>query len=69
MLLLHGTPTRAVMGIMGWSNPAMAKNYQHMTSRIRADIAKQVDVLLWGITPSVDEDGGGDAISETLIPA
>lgn len=62
VLLLLGTLDRAVMGIMGWSNPAMAKNYQHMTGRINSDIAKRVDLLLWG-APAADEGPSGALVS------
>ena len=68
VLLLLGTPDRAVMGIMGWSNAAMAKNYQHMTGRINSDIAKRVDLLLWG-APSVGDDDDDQGPSGALIPA
>lgn len=47
VLLLLGVPERAVMGIMGWSNPAMATRYQHLTARIRHDIADRIGGLLW----------------------
>lgn len=67
VLLLLGTPDRAVMSIMGWSNPAMAKNYQHMTGRINSDIAKRVDLLLWG-TPTAEEDDD-QGPSGAFIPA
>ena len=38
---------RAVMGLMGWSNPAMAARYQHLTAPIRHDITGRVGGLLW----------------------
>jgi len=47
VLLLLGVPERAVMGVMGWSNTAMAARYQHMTSTIRRDVAHRVGGLLW----------------------
>ena len=47
VLLIIGVAERAVMEIMGWSNSAMAKRYQHLTNKIRRDIAKQVDGLIW----------------------
>jgi integrase len=46
-LLLLGVPERAVMGLMGWSNSAMAARYQHITAQVRRDIAKRVGGLLW----------------------
>ncbi|EXG79174.1 tyrosine-type recombinase/integrase [Cryptosporangium arvum] len=47
VLLLLGVPDRAVMGLMGWSNSAMAARYQHLTAKVRHDIAKQVGGLIW----------------------
>jgi integrase len=47
VLLLLGVTERAVMGVMGWSNTAMAARYQHMTSAIRRDVAQRVGGLLW----------------------
>ena len=46
-----GTPRtgakRTVMGVMGWSNTAMAARYQHNTAAIRRDVAERVGGLLW----------------------
>ena len=47
VLLILGVPERAVMGLLGWSNTAMAARYQHMVDAVRADIARQVDGLIW----------------------
>ena len=47
VLLLLGIPERAVMGIMGWSNTAMAARYQHVTGAIQRDVADRVDGLIW----------------------
>jgi integrase len=47
VLLLLGVPERAVMGLMGWSNSAMAARYQHLTVSIRSDVAAKVGGLLW----------------------
>jgi integrase len=47
VLLLLGVPERAVMGVMGWSNTAMAARYQRMTAAIRRDVAHRVGRLLW----------------------
>lgn len=47
VLLILGVAERAVMGIMGWSNSAMAARYQHLTAQVRRDIAKRVGGLLW----------------------
>jgi integrase len=47
VLLLLGVPDRTVMGLMGWSNSAMAARYQHLTGTIRSDVASKVDGLLW----------------------
>ena len=67
-LLVLGVSGRAVMGIMGWSNSAMAVRYQHMTDQVRSDIANQVGGLLWGKAASrsgEDDDGAAGA----LVPA
>ena len=48
VLLLLGVSERAMMAIMGWSNPAMARSYAHMIDPIRKDIADRVGELLWG---------------------
>ena len=53
VLLLLGVTERAMMGTMGWSNPAMARRYAHMVDPIRHDIAGRIDGLLW--SPGCDE--------------
>ncbi len=57
VLLLLGVPERAVMGVMGWSNTAMAARYQHVTAAIQRDIAGRVGGLIWqvGDGPADDE--------------
>ncbi|MFE9744054.1 tyrosine-type recombinase/integrase [Saccharothrix saharensis] len=55
VLLLLGVPDRTVMGIMGWSNTAMAARYQHITSAIRRDVAQRVGGLLWKPADAADE--------------
>lgn len=47
VLLVLGVPERAVMGLMGWSNSAMAARYQHITETVRRDVAQRIDGLLW----------------------
>lgn len=47
VLLLLGVAERTVMGVMGWSNTAMAVRYQHLTTTIRQDVAQRVGGLLW----------------------
>ncbi|GIG85101.1 tyrosine-type recombinase/integrase [Plantactinospora endophytica] len=47
VLLILGVAERAVMGIMGWSNSAMAARYQHLTAEVRRDIAQRVGNLIW----------------------
>jgi hypothetical protein len=46
--VLLGIPERAVMDMMGWSNGAMAKRYQHVTAVLRQDIASRLGGFLWG---------------------
>ncbi|WP_425413363.1 hypothetical protein [Micromonospora pallida] len=60
MLLVLGVSGRAVMGIMGWSNSAMAVRYQHMTDQVRRDIAQQLGGLLWGDPPRQPGESGGE---------
>lgn len=48
VLLLLGVREQTMMGLMGWSNPAMAQRYAHMADPIRRDIATRVGGLLWG---------------------
>lgn len=50
VLLVLGVPERAVMGLMGWSDSAMTKRYQHITQEVRKDVASQVGCLLWQAT-------------------
>ncbi|GHC65419.1 tyrosine-type recombinase/integrase [Streptomyces cinnamoneus] len=58
VLLILGVPERAVMGLMGWSTTAMAARYQHMVDAVRADVARQVDGLIWkSVTDGPDNDG------------
>ncbi|GGW26480.1 hypothetical protein GCM10010320_00880 [Streptomyces caelestis] len=47
VLLILGVPERVVMGLMGWSTTAMAARYQHMVDAVRAEVARQVDSLMW----------------------
>ena len=44
------------MELMGWASSSMAKRYQHITVKIRRDIARQVGGVLWKTEP----DGGAD---------
>ena len=53
VLLQLGVPERAVMGVMGWSNTAMAARYQHVTATIQRDIATRVGGLIW--EPATDK--------------
>lgn len=64
MLLILGVPDRAVMSLMGWSKTAMAARYQHMVDAVLADIARQVDRLIW----KLDGDGPNDADGSAGVP-
>ncbi|MEU6317433.1 site-specific integrase [Streptomyces sp. NPDC047009] len=57
VLLILGVPERAVMGLMGWSTTAMAARYQHMVDAVRADVARQVDGLIWKADDETREEG------------
>lgn len=48
VLLFLGVSERVIMGVMGWSNPAMINRYAHMIDPIRKDIADRLGGLLWG---------------------
>lgn len=61
VLLLLGVAERTVMGIMGWSNTAMAARYQHITSAIRRDVAQRVGGLLWKPSPTDGPEDDADA--------
>jgi hypothetical protein len=54
--LLLGVPEQAVMGLMGWSNSAMAARYQHITAAVQRDVARRVGGLLWQAERSVSDD-------------
>ena len=45
---------------MGWSSTAMAKRYQHVTKRVRRDVAQRIGGLIWEAAKA-PEDGGSDA--------
>jgi integrase len=66
VLLLLGVPERTVMGVMGWSNTAMAARYQHITATIRRDVAQRVGGLLWEPTgDTAPEPPDGDPAAGT----
>ena len=56
VLLLLGVPERAVMGVMGWSNTAMAARYQHVTAAVQRDIAGRVGGLIWQASGEPTDD-------------
>lgn len=67
VLLLLGVTDRAIMGIMGWSNPAMAARYAHIIAPLRQDIAKRVGGLIWSELVeqlSEDEESGDPSDDE-----
>ncbi|MGQ0630076.1 MAG: hypothetical protein ACT4P1_03480 [Sporichthyaceae bacterium] len=51
VLLLIGVLERAVTGLMGWSNTAMAARYQHITTAVQR-AADRVGELLWSRSPA-----------------
>lgn len=71
VLLILSVSERAVMGIMGWSTSAMAARYQHMTDRVRGDIAERVGGLIWEAdeTTAQGPDDGEDGAAGLLVPA
>lgn len=71
-VLLLGVPERTVMGIMGWSNTAMAARYQHITATIRRDVAQRVRGLLGAAEEKSVEPRSGDdegAATREPVPA
>lgn len=58
VLLLLGVSERTIMGIMGWSNPAMARRYAHMVDPIRHETASRIDGLLWSANPQHGSNDG-----------
>ncbi|GAB1695050.1 tyrosine-type recombinase/integrase [Krasilnikovia sp. M28-CT-15] len=67
VLLVLEIAERAVMGIMGWSNSAMAKRYQHITEQVRRDVAERVGGLLWQ-APATDGDPPDDGAAGAPAP-
>ncbi|MGC0317532.1 tyrosine-type recombinase/integrase [Kitasatospora acidiphila] len=57
ILLILGVPERIVMEVMGWSSSAMAQRYQHVTKRVRRDVAKQIGGLIWEAAKDPAEGG------------
>jgi integrase len=57
-LLLLGISGRAAMDVMGWSDEAMLRRYQHVTEELRRDIASRIDGHLWHVTEAT---GDGDS--------
>jgi integrase len=71
VLLLLGVTERTVMGVMGWSNTAMAARYQHLTTTIRRDVAQRVGGLLWepAEDTSPEHQSHGDEEAGAAAPA
>jgi integrase len=63
VLLLLGVSERTIMGIMGWSNPAMTRRYAHMIDPIRHETASRIDGLLWASDSRFRAGDRGDAES------
>jgi integrase len=63
VLLLLGINERTIMGIMGWSNPAMTRRYAHMVDPIRHATASRIDGLLWPPDSRAGVGDGADAES------
>jgi integrase len=50
------------MGVMGWSNSAMATRYQHITDAVRRDVAQRVGGLLWTPAQQVSDSGASPGV-------
>ena len=59
MLLVLGVPLTAVMELMEWSDPSVAKRYMHVTDELVIAIAEQVGGHIWAEGLS-DQDEGHD---------
>lgn len=59
VLLLLGITERAVMGVMGWSNTAMAARYQHLIAAVRKNVADKIGGLLWEPMETPEPEGDG----------
>ncbi len=58
VLLMLGVSEQTIMGLMGWSNPAMTRRYAHMVDPIRHETARRIDGLLWA--PLEQTDAGAE---------
>jgi integrase len=47
VLLLQGVNETTMMGVMGWSNPAMTQRYADVVASVRQDVAARLGGLLW----------------------
>lgn len=54
-----GVSEGTIMGLMGWSNPAMTRRYAHLGDSIRRETASRIDGLLWA--PMADGTGSAAA--------
>jgi integrase len=71
MLLVLKVPTRAVMGVMGWSQASMVTRYQHIPDEVREEIARQQGGLFWAPAKRrrKKRDQGDDGAAGALVPA
>lgn len=60
LLLVQGVDQRTVMAIMGWSEVAMTKRYQHVVPELRREAAARMGEVLWG--PTTTAPRGGDTL-------
>jgi integrase len=70
MLLILKVPTRAAMGVMGWSQASMVARYQHIPDEVREEIARQQGGLFWGPTQRPNKrNEDDDGTAGVLVPA
>lgn len=50
LLLVQGVDQRVVMGMFGWSSPAMTTRYQHVVPELVDEAGRRITELLWGQT-------------------
>jgi integrase len=60
VLLVLKVPLPAVMELMGWSDPGIAKRYMHVTDEVMAAVAEQVGGHIWADVAGAGSDDAPD---------
>ncbi|WP_164984057.1 tyrosine-type recombinase/integrase [Cellulomonas endophytica] len=48
LLLVQGVDQRVVMGMFGWTSPAMTTRYQHVVPELAEEASRRMTTALWG---------------------